>query len=183
PLDNPHVWTSVRNATALVEGIVDTLVELDPDGAEEYRSAGGEYRDALEDLDARIEQATATIPDDARTLVTYHDAWAYFARDYGLDHATAVQPSDYTDPSASEVRAVIDLVRELEVPALFGSEEFPTPVLERISEETGATYVDDLADDVLPGEPGEDEHTYLELMTRNATTIVEALGGDADTLR
>ena len=179
---NPHVWTSVRNAAGLVDAIAETLSEIDPDGATTYEDAATSYLDDLDDLDQRIAAATETIPDDARTLVTYHDAWTYFARDYGLEYATAVQPTDLSDPSASEVREVIDLVRDLEVPVVFGSEEFPTPVLERIAEETGAAYVDDLADDVLPGEPGDPEHTYLELMRRNAATIVDALGGDASEL-
>ena len=179
---NPHVWTSVRNAADLVDAIAETLSELDPDGATTYEGAATSYLDDLDDLDQRIVDATETIPAQARTLITYHDAWTYFARDYGLEYATAVQPTDLSDPSASEIREVIDLVRELDAPVIFGSEEFPTPVLERIAEETGADYVDDLADDVLPGEPGDAEHTYLELMRRNAATIVDALGGDASDL-
>lgn len=180
---NPHVWTSLRNAAELVDAIAGVLGELDPDGAEQYLEAAAAYRAELEQLDRLIGDATATIPARNRTLITYHDAWTYFARDHRLEFATAVQPSDYTDPSAAEVRAVIDLVRDLEVPAVFGSEVFPTPVLEAIAEETGAVYVGDLADDVLPGEPGSPQHRYLELMRRNAALIVDALGGDASQLR
>ncbi len=182
PGANPHVWTSVRNAAALVDAIADALSELDPEGADTYADNAAQYRQELADLDRRIDEATATIPEDNRTLVTYHDAWSYFARDYDLDYATAVQPADFSEPSAAEVRAVIDLIRELDVSVVFGSEVFPTPVLETIAEETGATYVADLSDDVLPGEPDSAEHTYFELMRRNAYAIVDALGGDADDL-
>ncbi len=175
---NPHVWTSLANARRLIGGITAALTELDPDGASVYAANADGFLDELDDLDAAVREAVDTIPIDHRTLVTYHDAWTYFARDYDLDYATAVQPADFSDPSASEVRAVIDLVRELRVPAVFGSQEFPTPVLEAIAEETGARYVDDLSDDVLPGEPGAPEHTYLELMRRNARAIVDGLGGD-----
>ena len=175
---NPHVWTSLANARRLIGGITAALTELDPDGASAYAANADGFLDELDDLDAAVREAVDTIPIDHRTLVTYHDAWTYFARDYDLDYATAVQPADFSDPSASEVRAVIDLVRELQVPAVFGSQEFPTPVLEAIAEETGARYVDDLSDDVLPGEPGAPEHTYLELMRRNARAIVDGLGGD-----
>ena len=180
---NPHVWTSVGNAAALVDAIAEALGDLDPDGAEHYLANAANYLEQLAELDALIRDATVTIPARNRTLVTYHDAWTYFARDYDLDFATAVQPADFSEPSAAEVRAVIDLIRELDVEVVFGSEVFPTPVLERIAEETGARYVADLADDVLPGEPGSAEHTYLELMRRNAATIVDALGGDASELR
>lgn len=179
---NPHVWTSLANTRRLISGITAALTELDPEGASAYAANADGFLDDLDALDAAVREAVDTIPADHRTLVTYHDAWAYFARDYDLDDATAVQPADFSDPAASEVRAVIDLVRELQVPAVFGSQEFPTPVLEAIAEETGARYVDDLSDDVLPGEPGAPEHTYLELMRRNARAIVDGLGGDPSAL-
>ena len=179
---NPHVWTSLVNAAALVGGIAATLSEHDPAGAEVYAANRDAYLEQIEALHDRVGAAIGTIPEPARSLITYHDAWTYFARDYGLDFENAVQPTDFTDPSASEVRAVIDLIREREVPAVFGAEEFPTPVLEAIAEETGARYIDDLADDALPGEPGDEVHTYLELMRRNAVAIVEGLGGDASDL-
>ena len=180
---NPHVWTSLVNAAALVRGIAATLSEHDPDGAEVYAANQDAYLEQIEALHDRVAAAIDTIPEQARSLITYHDAWTYFARDYGLGFETAVQPTDFTDPSASEVRAVIDLIREREVPAVFGAEEFPTPVLEAIAEETGARYIDDLADDALPGAPGDEVHTYLELMRRNAAAIVEGLGGDPGGLR
>ncbi len=179
---NPHVWTSVRNAASMVDGIAAELSELDPDGAEYYAANAAAYRGQLGDLDDRITAAAATIPDDDRVLVVYHDAWSYFARDYDLTFATAIQPADFSEPSAGELRALIDQIRELEVPTVFGSEVFPTPVLETIAEETDATYVDDLSDDVLPGEPGEPEHSYLEMMRLNARSIVSGLGGDASDL-
>ncbi|GEM_PF-33035 len=176
---NPHVWTSLVNTRALVAGIAAALSEEDPEGAATYAANRDAYLDALDELHETIQTAVDTIPQGSRSLVTYHDAWTYFARDYGLEYEAAVQPTDFTDPSASEVRDVIDLIRERDVPAVFGSEEFPTPVLEAIAEETGARYIDGLADDVLPGAPGDPEHTYLELMRRNAIAIVEGLGGDA----
>ncbi len=175
---NPHVWTSLANTRALVEGLAEVLGAQDPEGAATYAANRDAYLEELDALHSAIQAAVDTIPERARSLITYHDAWTYFARDYGLDYETAVQPTDFTDPSASEVRAVIDMIREREVPAVFGSEEFPTPVLEAIAEETGARYIDGLADDALPGGPGDPEHTYLELMRRNATAIVDGLGGD-----
>jgi ABC-type Zn uptake system ZnuABC Zn-binding protein ZnuA len=164
---------------SLVEGIAEALSAADPEHAGDYRERAADYIAELEALDRRIAAAIATIPDDNRMLVVYHDAWTYFARDYGLDMITAVQPADFSEPSASEVRAIIDLIRELGVTVVFGSEVFPTPVLEAIAEETGARYVADLSDDALPGAPGSTDHTYLELMRRNARAVVDGLGGDA----
>ena len=183
PGPNPHVWTSLAAAADLVDGIADVLGETDPDGADDYRDRAEQARAEIEELDERISEATATIPEENRTLVVYHDAWSYFARDHGLEMVTAVQPSDYSEPSAGEVRDIIELIREHDVPALFGSEEFDTEVLAVIAEETGATYVADLADDELPGEPGDPAHSYLGLMERNAGLIVDHLGGEPGALR
>jgi len=179
---NPHVWTSLVNARELVRGIVDVLSERDPDGAELYAGRGDALIAAIDDLIARIDAAVATIAPADRVLVTYHDAWAYFARDHGLAYAIAVQGGDYSEPSAAGVRSLIDQVRELGVRAVFGSRVFPSAVLEVIAAESGATYVPGLSDDSLPGEPGDAEHTYLELMRQNAVIIVEGLGGDASVL-
>ena len=66
--------------------------------------------------------------------------------------------------------------------AVFGSEVFPSPVLEQIAQETGATYVDDLRDDDLPGDPGDPDHSWVGLMKFNFITMTEALGGDAGAL-
>jgi len=179
---NPHVWTSVRNAESLVEAIVEALTELDPDGADGFAARGRALQAELRDLDDAIAAAVETIPAGERTLIAYHDAWSYFARDYGFDLVTAVQPSDYAEPSAGDVRAVVDLVREHGVAAVFGSEEFPNDVLQTIADETGATYVGDLTDDELPGAPGEAGQGYVEMMRRNAAVIVEALGGSTEPL-
>ncbi len=179
---NPHVWTSLRNAAVMVDTILSTLSELDPDGAADMRLRADDLRADLLRLDTAVAAAVDTIPPDQRVLVTYHDAWTYLARDHGLEFAVAVQMADHSEPSAAEVRRLIDLIRALDVPAVFGSEVFPTPVLEVIAEETGVAYHDGLSDDILPGSPGDPEHSYLELMRRNALIIVEGLGGDADGL-
>jgi len=179
---NPHVWTSLRNARALTRGIAEALSESDPAGADGYASRRVDLLARIDALDAAIVTALATVAPADRVLVTYHDAWIYFARDYGLDYAIAVQGGDYSDPSAAGVRLLIDQVRALGVRAVFGSRVFPSDILERIAEESGATYVPGLSDDILPGEADTPEHTYLEMMRRNARTIVAGLGGDPSAL-
>ena len=94
----------------------------------------------------------------------------------------AIQVSDFEDPTPSEVAGLIDQVKAEGVPAIFGSEVFPSPVLEQIGKEAGVTYVDELRDDDLPGEPGDAEHSWLGLMRFDFVTMTEALGGDASAL-
>jgi ABC-type Zn uptake system ZnuABC Zn-binding protein ZnuA len=94
----------------------------------------------------------------------------------------AVQPSDFSEPSARGLARLIDQIRDEGVPAVFGSEVFASDALETIARESGATYVDELRDDDLPGAPGDEEHSYLGLMVANIRIIVPALGGDASAL-
>ena len=108
--------------------------------------------------------AFATVSPGERKLLTYHDAYAYFARDYGWTVVGAVQPSDFEEPTPKDVAALIDQVRGEKVKAIFGSEVFPSPVLAQIGKETGAQYVDVLRDDDLPGKPGAPEHSWIGLM-------------------
>jgi ABC-type Zn uptake system ZnuABC Zn-binding protein ZnuA len=94
----------------------------------------------------------------------------------------AVQVSSFEDPTPKEVAALIQQVRGERVPAIFGSEVFPSPVLAQIGRETGVRYVDQLRDDDLPGEPGDPDHSWLGLMRSNFTTMVSSLGGDPSSL-
>ena len=179
---NPHLWTNPPMAARYAEVVKDALVELDPDDAEAYEDNLAAFSARVDELDAAVRTATATVDPADRTLLTYHDAYAYFADEYGWEVIGAIQPSDFDEPSPQDVADLITQVRDTGVPAIFGSEVFPSPVLEQIGEETGVRYVDVLRDDDLPGEPGDDEHSWLGLMRFDFATMVEALGGDASAL-
>ena len=112
-------------------------------------------------------------------MLTYHDSWAYFAKQYGMEVIGAVQPSNFSQPSVREVAELIDQVRELGLPAVFGSGVFSSDVLKAIAGEADAQFIDELADDDLPGKPGDPQHTYLGLMQQNLAAMIPALGGDA----
>jgi ABC-type Zn uptake system ZnuABC Zn-binding protein ZnuA len=92
----------------------------------------------------------------------------------------AAQPSDFSEPSPREVAGLITQIREEGVPAVFGSEVFPSGLLEQIADEAGADYVDGLRDDAPPGAPGDPEHTYVGMMRRNIELMIPALGGSAE---
>lgn len=178
---NPHIWTSMQNVTQAVPVIRDALTRIDPDGADIFRANTDRLLATLRELDGTIQAAINTIPADNRVLVTFHDAWTYFARDYGMEYAVAVQGRDYTDPSAQAVRNLIDQIRALNVVAVFGSAVFPSDVLKVIAEETGATYVTGLSDDLFP-DALDDTPSFQSLMRYNATIIVDGLGGDTTVL-
>ncbi|HWH35614.1 MAG TPA: metal ABC transporter substrate-binding protein [Acidimicrobiales bacterium] len=179
---NPHLWTDPDLALEYAEIVAGDLAGRDPGNAEYYRRNLDAFAVVVAELSSAMREAFATIPDGQRQLLTYHDAYAYVAPNYGFEVIGAIQVSDFEDPTPREVAGLIDQVRDTGIRAIFGSEVFPSPVLEQIGRETGVRYVDTLRDDDLPGEPGEAEHSWAGLMRRNYVTITEALGGDAAVL-
>ena len=179
---NPHLWTSPDLAIKYAELIRAELAALDPENADYYAENFGKLEERLNDLDGRIAAAVGTIPPENRKLLTYHDSFPFFSTRYGFEIIGAVQPSDFTEPSAREVASLIDQVRETGVPAVFGSEVFPSPVMEQIAKEGGAQFVDQLRDDDLPGSHGDPGHSYMGLMAANIGIMVPALGGSAEAM-
>lgn len=175
---NPHVWTNPPYALAMADVIRDRLSVLSPGDAAAFDRNFDAFEQRIDALDAAIRTATETVPAAQRKLLTYHDSFPYFAREYGWEIIGAIQPSDFSEPSPREVQRLIDQVRSEGVPAIFGSEVFPSPVLQRIADESGARFVAELRDDDLPGEVGDAEHSFLGLLVFDFRTIVEALGGD-----
>jgi ABC-type Zn uptake system ZnuABC Zn-binding protein ZnuA len=179
---NPHLWTNPPMGRDYAEVVRDSLVAADPANAATYEANFTAFAAKIDALDAAMAEATATLPAEQRQLLTYHDAYAYFAKHYGWTVIGAIQPSSFDEPSAKDVAALIEQVRGTGVQAIFGSEVFPSTVLEQIGAETGVRYVDVLRDDDLPGEPGDPEHSWLGLMRFDYVTMVEALGGDPTVL-
>ncbi len=179
---NPHLWTDPTLALEYAALIRDGLIAVDESGTEQYQANYEAFRGRVDAFDDALVAALATVPVDRRKLVTYHDAYAYFAASYGWSVVGAVQPADFREPTAADVADLIDQIEAEQVPAVFGSEVFASHVLEQIANETGAIYVDDLRDDDLPGDPGDPEHSWFGLMRFNFTTMVSVLGGDASML-
>jgi len=179
---NPHLWTNPPMGRQYAEVIRDALTAADPANAATYAANFTAFAAKVDALDAAMSAASGTLTPEQRQLLTYHDAYAYFAKHYGWTVIGAIQPSSFDEPSAKEVAALIEQVRSTGVKAIFGSEVFPSSVLEQIGTETGVRYVDVLRDDDLLGAPGDPEHSWLGLMRFNYTTMVEALGGDPSVL-
>ncbi len=179
---NPHLWLNPKYVMRYARLISHELGRLDPKNQAAYEQHTATYLSRLEDLDRAIAKAVKTIPDRNRRLLTYHDSWPYFARRYGFQVIGAVQPSDFSNPSPREVARFIDQIRREKVPAVFGSEVFPSPVLEQIAKEAKTRYIDKLRDDYLPGSPGDPEHSYVGMMLYNMRIIFEALGGSTEDL-
>ncbi len=178
---NPHLWTDPLYAIAYAEETRDVLVARDPANAAAYTANTETFVAQATVLSEALKTAGATVP--KRELLTYHDAYAYFAKNYGWTVLGAVQPANFEDPTPKEVAALIDQIRAQQVPTIFGSEVFPSKVLEQVAAETGARYEETLRDDDLPGKPGDAEHSWLGLMRYDYITMVDGLGGDSSALR
>jgi ABC-type Zn uptake system ZnuABC Zn-binding protein ZnuA len=180
---NPHLWLNPQHVMRYAALVRDELIRLDPRNKATYEANTATYLKKLEVLDQAIQESIKTIPVGNRRLLTYHDSWPYFARRYGFQIIGAVQPSDFSDPSPREIKRLIDQIRKEKVPAIFGSEVFPSPVLEQIAREGKTRYIDKLRDDELPGKPGDSHHSYIGLMVENLNIMVEALGGSTEALK
>ena len=180
---NPHLWTNPPMAKQYAQVVHDVLVRRDPANAATYDTNLAAFSAQVDALDAAMVTATATIPESQRKLVTYHDAYAYFAKQYGYKVVGALQPSSFSEPTPKEIGDLINQVKTENIKAIFGSEVFTSPILEQIGAETNVRYVDVLRDDDLIGKPGDAEHSWLGLMRFDFVTIVEALGGDASALK
>jgi ABC-type Zn uptake system ZnuABC Zn-binding protein ZnuA len=178
---NPHLWTDPPDAETYARIVRDTLARRDPAHAADYAANFDRFAAKVDRLDAAMKAATATVPKP--DLLTYHDAYAYFAQHYGWTVIGAIQVSSFEEPTPKEVAALIHQIRQVGVPAIFGSEVFPSKVLAEIGTEAGVRYVDTLRDDDLPGKPGDPAHSWLGLMTADFVTMVANLGGDASGLQ
>lgn len=179
---NPHIWTNPPMVLNMITVIRDVLAAIDPGNIAEYDDNYVKMSQLITGLDNAMIEASSTIPEASRKLLTYHDAYAYFAVHFKYTVIGAIQPQSFEEPSTQDIADLIKQVKDEGVKAIFGSEVFPSPVLEQIGKETGVRYVDVLRDDDLLGKPGDAEHSWADLMKFNYVTMVTALGGDASAL-
>ncbi|WP_235857201.1 anchored repeat ABC transporter, substrate-binding protein [Occultella glacieicola] len=169
---DPHLWQNVRNAQAYVEIIRDTVIEVDPAGAAQYRANTAAYLRELEVLDTYVEQTIESIPLSRRHLVTTHDAFGYLGAAYGVDIAGFVTPNPATEPSIAERRRLVETIRNLRVPAVFLEPNLISrsstlrEVARELDIEVCRIYGDAFDTDVT---------TYIEMMRFNADSLRDCL--------
>jgi len=182
---NPHLWVNTKYAEVYAKLAAQQLTELDPSGKDYYATNLKNYEQRLEALDKVTTEVVASIPPKNRKLLTYHDSWAYWSRQYGFQVIGAIQPSDFKEPSAKDVSKLVDQIRQVGVPAIFGSEVYPSKVEEQIAREAKVKTAN-TADDELPGkgsanamEDTNPQHTYIGMMANNLRIIATGLGGNS----
>ncbi len=169
---NPHLWMSVPNAIRYVDRIEAALASLDGANAAAYAARAEAYKARLTVLDETVRRRIAAIPADDRKLVTFHDAFPYFAREYGLEVVGVAVEAPGQEPSAAEIATLIEAIRATGVKAIFSEDQYPTDVVDRIAAETGATVVAALYDDSLGDPP---ITSYEAIIEWDVHQLVEAL--------
>lgn len=150
---NPHLWLDVTLAARYTERIRDALVELQPSDAEAVQAAASAYLARLDTLDAQVRADLASVPAATRRVVSFHDAFPYYARAYGLEVVGTVVDSPGQEPSAGELADLVEAIEAADVSAILSEVQFSDAVVQTIAAETGATVVTDLYTDSLGDAP------------------------------
>jgi len=175
--DDSHIWTDPSRMITAVEAFGVEFASLDGVDAAAVEAQVQSYVDDLVALDAEMEATLSTIPAEQRVLVTNHEVFGYFANRFSFEVVGAVIPSSTTnaEPSTAEVEALVALIQQEQIPAIFADTSSPTRLAEAIaSSASGDVQVVALFSESL-GEPGSGADTYLTMMATNATLIADAL--------
>ncbi|MDE0030886.1 MAG: zinc ABC transporter substrate-binding protein [Deltaproteobacteria bacterium] len=171
---DPHAWQSLRHATVYVDNITAALAKADPRNAGAFHRNREAYVAEIEALDSDIRGIVAKLPAGSRTIVTSHDAFQYFGREYGLEFVAPQGLGTESEASAKDVARLVRFMRERGIRAVFVENIGDPRLLKRIADETGAMVGGRLYPGALSGPDGP-AATYLDMIRHNATTLAKAL--------
>ncbi|MDO0824660.1 metal ABC transporter substrate-binding protein [Desulfosporosinus nitroreducens] len=167
--DNPHVWLSITDAITQVKTIGAQLASLDPAHASKYQENTQAYILKLEALRTKMHQTLDGV--QQRNIVTFHEAFPYFAKEFNLNTVGVIEREPGSAPSAKELSETIEQVKSLEIKALFAEPQYPVKAADTIAKETGAKVY--TLDPIVTGPMEAD--AYINLMESNLITLQEAL--------
>lgn len=170
---NPHLWLDVQNAKHYVETIRDQLSQTYPEDKQYFAQNAAAYLTKLTELDQWIKAQISSLPPESRKMVVLHDAWTYYAKQYGLVFVQPLLHTGEADPSAKDYADLIRLIREQNIHAVFSEAGFNPKLAQQLASETGVKFIDSLHDDTLGDTP--ESNTYLAMMKSNTEAIVSAL--------
>ena len=171
---NPHFWLDPSLVSGhYVPAITDALTKLDPAGGPTYQADAAAYTTQLEALDAADKTKIETIPPANRKLVTFHDAFPYFAAHYGFEVIGVILANVGQEPSAADLAALVQKVKAAQVRAVFSEAQFSPKLADTLAQEAGITSVVTTLYNDTVGPPPTD--TYLKMMAWNVDEIVQSL--------
>ncbi len=182
-LRDPHIWMDVALWAQVAPPMVTVMADLRPDCADAMRANLADVQDRLAALDTWTRTALTSIPEEARILVTAHDAFGYFSAAYGMQASEAIEGiSTESEASIADIRAVVDFITGSNVAAVFPETTINPRTVEALVAEVRATGREitlgqPLFSDAM-GDLGTAEGTYIGMIRSNVVSIVTALGGE-----
>lgn len=169
---NPHVWVSISKNIEEVSNIAEELSSLDPNHANEYQDNANEYIAKLENLKTEMHSTLDNIAH--KDIITFHEAFPYFAEEFGLNIVGVIEIEPDSEPSAKEVENIISIINEKNIKALFTEPQYSSKIADTIAKETGASIY--TLDPIVTGDSNEKAYNdYIIKMQENLNTLKEAL--------
>jgi zinc/manganese transport system substrate-binding protein len=166
---DPHIWLDPKGAAIYVNRIAARVAAELPERAAEIESARDAGLAEITALDEELRVGFAAVEASLRKIVTFHDAFGYFARAYEIEIVGVAVEAPGQEPSAKEIAALIDAIKAAGVTSVFSEAQFPSKVLDQVAAETGATVLENLYSDALGDAPA---NSYLGAMRANASAIL-----------
>lgn len=166
---NPHVWVSISGAIEQVRRIGEQFAALDTAHSSLYRANADAYIRRLDTL--RREMHEALDPYKGAKIITFHEAFPYFAREFGLEIVAVIEREPGSEPSAAELAETVEIVRKHKVKALFAEPQYPAKAAETVAREAGVPVR--ILDPAVNGDA--DPDSYLRTMRANLAVLREAL--------
>lgn len=171
---DPHAWQSVPNAKRYVANLTNALCAAAAASCPIFRDNAVRYQARLDKLDRDIRDMLSAIPPERRTVITSHDAFAYYAHEYGVRFLAPLGISTESEPSAAAVGRLIRQIRKERVNAFFVEGISDPRLIERIRDETGGARAGRLYSDTLSAPDGPAPN-YPAMMRYNTEAITAAL--------
>ena len=169
---NPHVWVSISKNIEEVSNIAKELSAFDPNHASEYEANADAYISKLENLRTEMHAALDNV--NNKDIITFHEAFPYFAEEFNLNIAGVIEVEPDSEPSAKEVENIISIINEKNIKALFTEPQYSSKIADTIAKETGASIY--TLDPIVTGDANEDAYDdYIVKMQENLNTLKEAL--------
>lgn len=166
---NPHTWVSISNYIKQVENIRDGLISLDDKNSAKYKENAEEYINKLSDLKSEMHSKIDNVKN--KNIVTFHEAFPYFAKEFGLNIVTVLNQEPETEPSAKEISETIETIKNNNVAALFVEPQYSSKIADVVSSETKVPV--HTLDPAVTGEKSKD--AYIQAMRKNMEVLVSVL--------
>jgi zinc transport system substrate-binding protein len=169
--DNAHVWVAISGAIKEVSNIADGLAAVDPSNAQAYKKNAEAYIKLLEAQSEKMHKELDIYKN--KDIVTFHEAFPYFAKEFGLNIVSVVERDPGTEPSAGELAELIDTIKTTNCKVLFAEPQYSQKAAESIAKQTGAKVY--MLDPVATGEKDAPADSYIKAMDENLKVLMEAL--------